>query len=352
MATITEKRNKINDTAPAIASHVLVLGDSIGRDFRFGVSGGAMLDQIAAISSITGETALVNAAFGGYKLMDQSGDDRFLNFADLAEANGLTAAKTIMGNFPPVDGVVISLGANDLGNVETAPNAISGYDAGKVRAGLDRLIAEIRAENITNGYSDGVLPVVLLVPGRDRSTGGKRGGSQTWREGSIAAAAADSHVRLLDYYDVDLEDSVHPSAAGAQTVGWRAGRLIASMMEDIDFADGGPPSITSIARIDDQTIRVNFNVPSGQQLIQPAFPTSWRVENADTQSELQIARLDWIDSNEANLILAEGSSAHFRLFAPHDLVERFAPEGVIRTLEDSNDHAPGFVLQSFAGSTA
>jgi lysophospholipase L1-like esterase len=347
---ITSRRNAVSEAAPAFVSRILLLGDSIARDFRFGAGAGSLLDQVGALSGLAGESLLVNAAFGGYKLMDTAGSDRFLNFTDETEAQGLTDAKSIMATAGPVDAALVSLGVNDLAQVEPAPAAIAGYDAAKVRSGLASLAAGIRAANTANGYAGPTLKLYFLVPGRDHSTGNKAGGGQTWRQGMLDFAAADADVRLIDTYDCDVEDSVHPSAAGFQMIGYRAGRMIAAHTHGAAGV-GGPPRIASIARLDDLTIRVNFDIPAGERTTQPAYPAAWRVERVSDGAPLRIARLDWNDANEANLVLHDGAGGAFRLFAPHDLVQGFAPEGVIRTFEEGDAHTPGFALQSFAGET-
>ncbi|WP_416899637.1 MAG: SGNH/GDSL hydrolase family protein [Minwuia sp.] len=346
---LTNERNRETGTPPAFVSHVLVLGDSIASAFRFGPAGGALLKEIGALSGLAGECALVNAGFGGLKLMDTAGAARFLDFATLGEAQALTDAKAIMGNFPAVDAAVISLGVNDLGQVEPAPGAIAGYDAAKAQAGLEALIGEIRVENGNNGYAGPTLPVILLIPGRDLSTATKGGAGQVWRRAALAVAAADAHCHPLDYHDVDLADGVHPSAAGYMALGRRAGRLVAKHAHGA--AVGGPPVIQSIARVDDVSLDITFTVPSGDRLLQASHPSGWRVENAATAEQLRIARLDWTAANQARLVLHDGCGGAFRLFAPWDLVEDYRPEGLIRTIEGSDLHGPGFVLQSFEGVT-
>lgn len=340
---MTNRRNLETADPPAFAAHVLVLGDSTARAGRTGALAGAMLEEIDELAGLGGPVKLHNAGFGGYKLLDSSGASRFLNFADLADADGMTAARAIMGNAPSLDAAVILIGANDLADVEPATGAVAGYDQARIEAGLAQLVANIRTE-----ASEPALPVVLVIPGRDRSNVTKGGGGQTWRRAAVTFAASDANVHPVDSYDLPLEDSVHRDQAGDQALGFRIGRLIAKHA----FAApgvGGPPVVQSVAKTSPTSVRVVVSTPPNENLTHPEWPSAWRATDEFDQSELRIARAAWIDANEFDLVLHDGATGNIRIQAPYDLAQGFSADGLIRTAEGDNDHEPGYALQSFEG---
>lgn len=343
---LTDQRNLETAAAPSFAGKLLILGDSTARAARTGAMAGAILEQIDKLAGLSGAVKIGNAGYGGYKLLDSSGDTRFLNFSDLADAAGMTEARTVMGNLGPFDAAVILIGANDLADIEPASNATANYDQAKVEAGLSQLIANIRSENVANAGPANVT-TVLVLPGRDRSTS-KRGGGQTWRDAAMAVAAQDANLHTIESYDLSLEDSVHRDQAADRVIGYRIGRMLAKHA----FAAsgiGGPASIASISKTSPLKVRVTFSIPIGERIAQPTWPAGWRATDTNDDGELRIARLDWIDSNEADLILHDGATGNIRIEAPYDLVEGFSKDGSIHTTEDGDEHAPGFALQSFSG---
>jgi hypothetical protein len=343
---LTTERNLEAGAAPAFAAKILVLGDSTARAARTGAMSGAILEQLDRHAGLSGAVKLGNAGFGGYKLLDSSGSNRFLNFADLADSAGMTDARTIMGNLGAFDGAVVLIGTNDLADVEPSSGATALYNQGKVEAGLAKLVAEIRAENVLNGGAANVT-TVLVLPGRDRSTT-KRGGAQTWRNAAIAAAAVDANIHAFESYDLSLEDSVHRDQAADLALGYRIGRLLAK--HAFGAADiGGPATISTVTKTSAVKVRVTLSVPSGEKVHQPHWPAGWRATDTHDGEELRIARLEWIDSNEFDLILHDGATGNIRIEAPYDLVEGFTMDGLIHTTEDNNEHAPGFALESFSG---
>lgn len=340
---ITNRRNLETASAPAFVAHVLVLGDSTARAARTGALAGAMLEEIDELAGLGGPVKLHNAGFGGYKLLDSAGTTRFLNFADLADADGMTAARAVMSHAPSFDAAVVLIGPNDLADVEPATGAVAGYDQAKIEAGLSQLVSNIRTE-----AGEPALPVVLVVPGRDRSTVSKGGGGQTWRRAAIAFAASDAGVHPVDSYDLPVEDSVHRDQAADQALGFRIGRLIAKHAFGAPGI-GGPPVIQSVAKTSPTTVRVVVTTPSNENLTRPEWPSAWRASDEFDQSELRIARAAWIDDNEFDLVLHDGATGDIRIQAPFDLAQGFSADGLIRTTEGDNDHEPGYALQSFEG---
>lgn len=343
---LTEERNLESAAAPAFARRILVLGDSTARAARTGALAGAMLEQLDSLAGLGGAVKLGNAGFGGYKLLDSAGTARFLNLSDLADATGMTDARAIMGQLGAFDAAVILIGANDLPDITPASGAVAGYDQTKAEAGLTQLVANVRAENVLNGGAANVT-TILALPGRDRSTG-KRGGGQTWRKAANAIAAQDANLFTVETYDLSIEDSVHRDQAADQALGYRIGRLLAKHA----FATagiGGPPTIVSVTRTSPVKVRVTLSVPSGEILTKPSWVAGWRAIDTHDEAELRIARADWIDSNEFDLILHDGATGNILIEAPYDLVEGFSDDGLIRTHEGNDQHAPGFALQSFSG---
>lgn len=343
---LTTERNLEAGPAPAFAKKIIILGDSTARAARTGAMSGAILKQLDSHAALSGAVKLGNAGFGGCKLLDDAGDLRFLNFTDLADATGMTDARTIMGNLGAADAAVILVGANDLADVEPSSGATSGYDQAKIEAGLAQLVANIRAENVANGGPAGIT-TVLVVPGRDRSSS-KRGGGQTWRKAAIAAAASDANLHTVESYDLSLEDSVHRDQAADEALGYRIGRLLAKHALGATGI-GGPPAIAAVAKTSPVSVRVTLTVPSGEKVHQATWPAGWRATDTHDQTELRIARLDWVDGNEFDLVLHDGATGDILIEAPYDLVEGFAMDGLIHTAENSDEHAPGFALQGFSG---
>lgn len=345
-------RNMTTDAAPSFASTFLVIGDSIGLELQNSAGMGAMLDQANALSGLSGEIIIANGSTGGHKLLAETGTDRFLNFADLAEATGVTEAKAVMAAHDPIDGLVVSLGTNDLAQVEGGGSEITGYNQAKIKAGLEALITLIRAENLANGGTGGTLPVILMIPGRDLSSANKAGSGILWRAASVQVSDDDANVHLLDFYQVPIVDSVHPGQTGNYEIGWGLGRLLAKYAHSAAGV-GGPPTISAISKTDSVTLAVTFSVPSGEAINQPHFPAAWRVEDATTGANLPISRLDWQTATTVNVILATGTANEMKLYAPYDLgTTDFDPLGVIRTSEGDGDNDPGFVLQSYQGVTS
>lgn len=343
---LTDERNLEAAAAPAFAKKIMIVGDSTARAARTGAMAGGILEQLDTHAGLAGAVKLGNAGFGGYKLLDASGSARFLALGSEADAPGMTDARTIMGHLGAFDAAVILIGANDLADVEPASGATSGYDQDQVEAGLTQLVANIRAENVSNGGAGGIT-TILVVPGRDRSTN-KRGGGQTWRNAAIAVAALDANLHTIESYDLSLEDSVHRDQAADQALGYRIGRMLAKHAFGASGI-GGPASIASVSKSDPVTVRVTFSVPAGESITQPTWPAGWRASDTHDNAELRIARLEWIDNNEADLILHDGATGNILIEAPYDLVEGFSMDGAIHTTEDGDEHAPGFALQSFSG---
>jgi lysophospholipase L1-like esterase len=343
---LTTERNLETGTPPTPASRILILGDSTANAARTGAMAGAILEQLNTLAGLGGAVKLGNAGFGGYKLMDSSGSTRFLNFADRADAQGMTDTRTIMGHLGALDAAVVLLGANDLADIEPASGAVSGYDEAAVELGLTQLIANVRAENAVNGGS-ATIPVVLVIPGRDRSTG-KRGGGQIWRQAVVDVAALDANVHTVETYDLSIEDSVHRDQAADQSLGFRIGRMLARHVFSASGI-GGPPTVSTVTKTSPVSVRVVLTIPTGETVTKPTWVAGWRATDTHDETGLRIARIEWVDSNKFDLFLHDGATGDIRIEAPYDLAEGFSVDGLIRTTEADNNHAPGFALQTFAG---
>jgi len=341
---LNDLRNLETATPPAFAGKILIAGDSTARAARTGAMAGAILEQIDSLAGLGGPVKLGNAGYGGYRMLAASGDTRFLDFTDpTVDALGMTDLKAVMTALGTIDAAVILIGPNDLPDVAPASGAIAGYDGHKIRGGLTQMISKIRVHN----GNTMTLPVILVLPGQDRSQS-KKGGAQTWRNAAVAYAATDAHVHLIDSYDLSIEDSVHRDQSADQVIGFRIGRLLAKHAYSASGI-GGPATIASVTKSTPLKVRIVISIPSGEDLARPLWPAGWRVTDTHDDAELRIARLDWIDSNEVDLILHDGATGDVRIEAPFDLVEGFSDAGLIRTTEPDNDHGPGYALQSFAG---
>lgn len=347
---INTTRNISVETVPGFSGVGLLLGDSLARAGRLGTLHGEIMRQIDDHAGLSQSITVANAAWGGFRLYGVNGDgDNFLDIADDSNVQqAMTDTITIMDAHDPVDFVIVSLGTKDLAYVEGGSLEISGYNEAKIESGMAALVDDIRTENQANGGTGAALPIIVMVPGRDQTVAKLTPGS-VWRKAMIDFCASDANVHQMDIYDVSIYDSVHPDEAGNKIIGFRAGLLAAKNAYSVSSIDG-PPSIASVSKVDNLTMRVNFTVPSGQIISQPGFPASWRVEDA-SQNELKIRRIDWIDSNEANLVLFDATSGAMTLKAPYATVPEFNPDGVIRTDEGGDDNEPGFVLNSFEGTT-